>query len=129
VKKYDGRYVKCVLAQHRLGGDGALTSGVGPVLDANVSTQARTICLRDVAGGEDVRIGRAQMLVDDDSVVDLEAGLCSELGTRGDADANDDHVGVDLGAVTQPDAGRRAMSAGQFDRRGPVAQIHTMAAV
>ena len=69
------------------------------MLDANVSTQARTVCLGDVTRGEDVRIGRTQVLVDDDSVVDLEAGRCGQLGARGDADANDDHIGVDRGPV------------------------------
>ena len=36
----------------------------------------------DVAGGEDLRIGRTQMLVDNDSVVDLETGRCGEFGAR-----------------------------------------------
>jgi hypothetical protein len=44
--------------------------------------QARVVCVGDVASGEDVRIGRTQVLVDGDPVVDLEAGRCSEFGAR-----------------------------------------------
>jgi hypothetical protein len=99
------------------------------VLDANVSTQARTVCLGDVTRGEDVRIGRTQVLVDDDSVVDLETGLRGELGAGDGADANDDHVGVDQCPVAEHDTGHRPLPAGYFDRCGPVAQVDTMAAV
>ena len=92
-------------------------------------TQARVVCVGDVAGGEDVGIGRTQVLVDDDSVVDLETGRCSEFGARNGADANDDHVGVDCAPVTQNETGHGPVPAGQFGCRGPVAEVHTVAAV
>jgi hypothetical protein len=117
------------LAEHRLGGDDALTSGIGPVLDTNVPPQARVIRVGDVAGSEDVRIGGAQVLVNDDAVVDLEVGRGGEFGARDDAHANDDHVGIDPRPVAEHDTGRLPVPAGQFGRRGSVAQVHTMAVV
>ena len=69
------------------------------------------------------------MLVNDDAVVDLEAGVCGEFDARGDAYANNDHVRVDPGPVAQHDTGRRPVPARQGGRRGSVAQVHTMAAV
>src|SRR6185437_9576992 len=51
------------LAQHGPGGGRAAVQGVGPVLDANPAAEQRVEGVRDVAGGEDVRIRGAQRLV------------------------------------------------------------------
>ena len=69
------------------------------------------------------------MLIDDDSVVDLEAGLRGEFGAGDGADADDDHVGVDPGSVAQHDAGYHPVSAGQCNCRSSVAKVYTMAVV
>ena len=55
------------------------------------------------------------------------ASAASSVGDG--ADANDDHVGVDSSPVAEHDTGRLSVPAGQFGRRGPVAQVHTVAAV
>jgi hypothetical protein len=78
---------------------------------------------------KDVRIGRVEVLVDDDTVVDLETGCCGELRAGDGPDANDDHVCVNPGPVVQHDTGRGPATPGHFDCRGPVAQFHAMAAV
>ena len=57
----------------------ALVQRVGPVLDADRAAEERVVRVRDVAGGEDVGVARAQVLVDDDAVVDREPGRLGEL--------------------------------------------------
>ena len=63
-----------------------------------------------VAGGVDVLGAGPHRGVDDDAVVDLEAGGLGEAGARDDADPDDGQVGLDLGAVLEPD--RNAVLAG-----------------
>ena len=49
------------------------------MLNANVPPQARAVCLGDVTGSEDVRIGRAQVLVDDDPLSILRPAAAASL--------------------------------------------------
>ena len=53
----------------------------------------------DVAGGVDGRVAGAQCPVHEHAPGHLEAGLAGQLDVRGHADADDDDVGVDRGAV------------------------------
>ena len=50
------------------------------MLDAKTPAQARVVRVGDIARGEDVRVGRAEVLVDDDPVADLEPSVRRELG-------------------------------------------------
>ena len=70
-------------AEHGLGGDGRLVQRVGPVLDAELPAQQRVVGVGDVTGGEDVRVGGAQVLVDQDAVVDVEPGRIGASSTFG----------------------------------------------
>ena len=56
-----------------------------------------------ITRGVDVRVGRAQLRVDDDPVVHLQARRLGELGVGGDADAHDDGIGVDAPTVGERD--------------------------
>jgi hypothetical protein len=96
------------------------------VLDTNVPTQARVVGVGDVTCGEDVHIGGAEMLIDEDPIVDLEAGLCGELGVGSDSDSDEDHVGVDPAPVAQNDSGHRTVSAAEFGNRDLAAQVHAV---
>ena len=84
-------------AEDRLGGDDALTSGACLVLDANMPTKTRAVRMGLSPPAKMSGSGRTR-IVDNDSVVDLETGRGGEFGVRNGADANDDHVGVDLGS-------------------------------
>src|ERR1700746_2594578 len=57
------RVVAHGLAQHGPGGGRTAVQGVGPVLDADTPAEQRVEGVRDVAGGEDVRVRRAQRLI------------------------------------------------------------------
>ena len=72
------------------------------VLDPNRPTlEAREA--RDVAGRVDVRLGRAQPVVDEDAVVDAKARPGGELYVGHDADSHDHRVGFELPAVANGD--------------------------
>ena len=65
----------------------------------------------DVPGGVDVRVGGAQRRVHGDPAVgQVEAGSIGQRDVRDDADADDDGVGRDRGAVAQLDAGDPALT-------------------
>ena len=125
-KKYGRSCVDRIFSEHCLGGGGALASGIRPVLDTQMSTQPRVVGVGDVAGGEDVFIGGAEVLIDDDPVVHGEAGGCGEVAVGGDPHPDEDHVGGDLGSVAQHDCGDGAVPAGQFGHRDLAAQVHAM---
>ena len=72
------------------------------VLDATAPEQ-RVGVGRDVARGVHVGDAGAQVVVDDDAVVDLEAGGLGQGRTREHAHADDGCVGRDVGAVVEPD--------------------------
>ena len=59
---------------------------------------------RDVADRVDVLGGGLEVIVDDDAVIELEAGTLEEPGLRLDANADDGEEGLDLlaEAVTAP---------------------------
>ena len=61
-------------------GGAALVEGVGPVLGAHVAVVVRVPGVGDVAGGVDARDGGLEVLVDDDAVVDMQAGRPCEFG-------------------------------------------------
>src|SRR5690606_24448525 len=93
-----------VLAEHGAGGDGGLVEGVRPVFDPDVGVEQRVVGAGHVAGGEDVGVGGAERGVHEHAVVDLEPGRGGEPGVGFDADASDDGVGLDAGAVGEADA-------------------------
>ena len=86
----------------------ALVERVGPVLDADPLAVEGVVGVGDVAGGEDAGRAGLQVLVDEDPVVDGEAGLRGELGARLHADADDDEVAVERAPVAGADALDRA---------------------
>jgi hypothetical protein len=86
----------------------------------------------DVAGGVDVVVGCAQVTVGEDAVVDVEPAGLRQLDVGGDPDADDDHVGVQLGAVGKLHrAGGRRVGGGRLDRGGgdPAAQVYAVLGV
>jgi len=83
----------------------------------------------DVTGGVDVRVGGAQLRIDPDAVVDLQAGLHGELSGRGDADPDDDRIGLDVAAVGQLHAARPAVAAGDLGYLDAAAQVDRVVAV
>ncbi len=56
---------------------------------------------RDVAGGEDARHARFQVLVHRDAAVHRQSGLFRDRHRRPDADAHDDEVAVERGAAAE----------------------------
>ena len=60
---------------------------------------------------------------------DLQAGRLGELAVWHDADADDDHVGADLGAVGQPDPVGAAAGAGDLRDLDAEAQVDAVLAV
>src|SRR5918992_3768757 len=80
-------------------GQQPLVEGLGPVLDADPPEQ-RVLGVGDVAGGEHA-VGRPQPLVDQDAVVDREAGPLGQVGVGPDPDPDDHNVGGQPGAVSQ----------------------------
>jgi hypothetical protein len=66
------------------------------------------------------------VFVDDDPIVDLEAGLCGELGVGGDSHSDEDHVGVDSAPVVENDTGHGPVLAGEFGHRDLAAQVHAV---
>ena len=87
-----------------------------------------------VARGEDVRVLGAEHAVDDDAVVDGEAGGRGELDPRDDADRDQHRIARDLAAVVEADAGdtvrrrgsRRPGGRGGYRRRPRVAGAHPL---
>ena len=65
------------------------------MLDAHSLAVERMVGVGDVAGGEHAGRGGPQVLVDQDPVVDLQAGVGSEPSPRLHADADDDEVALD----------------------------------
>ena len=91
-----------VAAAGRVGAGGdALVEGVGPVLDTQVAAEVGVPGGGDITGGEHVGGARAQLFVDDDAVVDIEAGGGGELDPRHDTDTDDDEIGGLHVAVAQ----------------------------
>ena len=72
------------------------------VLDA-AAPEERVGVGRDVARGVHVRGAGAQVVVDDDAVVDVDPGGLGEAGAREHADADHRGVAGDLGAVLEAD--------------------------
>ena len=93
----------------------ALSLGHDPVLDAHELADARLRVASDVARGPDARRARPHQGVDDDAVVDAQAGRLGERDARPHADAHDDEVGrehlaaseLDLAGADGPRARRR----------------------
>ena len=88
----------------------------------------RVLDVRDVAGGEHVRRARPQQLVDEDAVVDGEAGLLGEARARLHADADDDEVAVERLPVGGAHALDRARALEGLDA-GPEQHPHAVVGV
>jgi hypothetical protein len=61
-------------------------------------------------------VGAEQVPVDEDAVVDVEPAGPGQFDVRGDADADDDHVGASVVPSASSTAGRRRIGAGGPDR-------------
>ncbi len=109
-------------------GGEALIEGVGPVLDAQMVAIVGVPGGGDVARGVHAGCAGAQLLVDDDAVVDLQAGCDGQLDAGGDPDAYDDEIGgVDV-AVTQNDL-LDSVGAEQLGDAGAQPQLHAVVGV
>src|SRR5690606_2134541 len=75
----------------------------GPVLDADALTGARVRPARDVAGGVDAGRAGLEKRVDEDAVVDLEAGGLRQRGPGPHADADHDQVRGQRLAIIEAD--------------------------
>ena len=62
------------------------------VLDTQPPTQGEARKLGNVAGRVDIRITRAEHLVDDDSATHIQSGGLCQLDIRFNPDANDDNI-------------------------------------
>ena len=73
--------------------------GDDPVLDADQLARSPIGPAGRVAGGEDAGRGGLEILADDDSLLDGEAGRLRQGRRRPHADADDDEVRVESGAA------------------------------
>ena len=117
-----------VSAEHGIRGGDALPVRVVEVLEAYVPTDAIRPPARDVTGGEDLGDVGASLGVDDDPVVDPQAGCGGRRHVGFDADADHDQIpghGAGIGEFDQDTVG------GGADRldRSAGAQVDTVAAV
>ena len=86
----------------QVGGDRRpLLGRVRPVLDAQLLVEVGVGPAGDVAGGVDARHRGAQRGVADDAVAERQRAALEPAGDRRHADADDDHVGRDDGAVAE----------------------------
>src|SRR4051794_36089983 len=87
------------LAGDRAARDLALRERVGPVLDGEPPARGRVVSERDIARGEDVRVARAHLRVDDDAAaLDREPGRLRQPRARVDAVGEQDQLGLDRSA-------------------------------
>jgi hypothetical protein len=91
--------------EHRLGCDRRAMQRVGPVFGPQMPAVEGPVRIRDIAHRIDVRILRAQHLVDDDPVVAAQPCLLRELDVRRCTDPNDDRVRRELAAFTGQNTG------------------------
>jgi hypothetical protein len=73
------------------------------MLDADALTVEGMLGVGNVAGGEHAGHARLELLVDEDAVVQVEAGVRGELDPRLHANADDDEVAIDRAAVAGAD--------------------------
>ena len=95
---------------------------VVPVLDTEPVAQQRIASVGDVPGGPHVRIGGSQPFVDEDAVVDDQAGLLGQAGIRDGADPYQHDICRQYLAV-HPDAGDHAVATLEPVDADPGAQI------
>jgi hypothetical protein len=74
-----------------------------------------------LADGVDVGVVGAQLVVDDDAALDLQARQDADVGVRPDAGGDDEEVGLDLPAVGQP---HTADAVAADDLGGEDVQVH-----
>ena len=75
--------------------------GVVPVLDAQMTTEQRVVGVRHVSGCVDVRLGGAQLCVDDDAVVDGRPAASASSTSGQHADPDHEQVGLERRPVCQ----------------------------
>ena len=92
-------------AKHVLRRDHALPDGVVPVLNAQMTTEQWVVGVRHVAGCVDVRLRGAQLCIDHDAVVCLQAGGHGQGGLRQHTDPDHNQVGLERRPVCQADDG------------------------
>src|SRR4051812_31030726 len=80
-----------------------LTLGHDPVLDADVLARVRIRPARNIARCEDSALARFEILVNDDAMVQGEAGRLGQRNCWPDADAHDDQIGVERAAAAEAD--------------------------
>src|SRR6185503_21338885 len=98
-------------ASHVHAGELALHPCIVPALEPPRLFEERGWEEGDVSGGEDAGIRRAQVLVDDDTVADLQAGALGERDRWRDAERYQHDVGVNARSAlrARPEATLRAL--------------------
>ncbi len=114
MKKYGSRSYGVPSPQHVVGRVLALLDGVVPVLDADRCPVSRVVGPGDVTGCVDPGDLGLQELVGVDAACGRDDAWRGELDVRDGADAHDEQVDLDEGAVREPDAGD---SFSRLDRR------------
>ena len=84
--------------------------------------------VRDVAGGEHAGRAGLQVLVDEDAVLDGDAGRGGEPAARLNADADDHEIAVQRAAVARADALDRCLALESLDA-GPAQHPHAVVGV
>ena len=103
-----------------MGGDAApLVDGILHRFETNPANSVRGREVGAVADRQDRWVDSDQAFVDDDTVVDGEPGIASELGVGNDADADQDEVGREALAVGRLDAGHPPVRAKDARHPGP----------
>ena len=107
-------------AEQRRGGNLGLMNRVRHGFEPHAALEQGVRMVRAVAGREDVRIGRARELVDDDAVAAGQPGGGGELDVGHDADADDHDVARELSAVDGLDRSHAGRAVQRLDCRAAV---------
>lgn len=98
-RRLEGLLCAEYIARRRL----PLAFGGDEMLDPDPLAAVAIRPARDIAGGEDARSAGFEIFIDEDAVIDGEAGLLGERRERAHADADDDEIGRNARATRQSD--------------------------
>ena len=130
LREEDRQLVVCLVRACELAAEvRALRVRVRPVLDPPHAARGRVRVPGDVADRVHVRERGAEPLVDDDSVLDVRAGVLRQLDVRHDADADDREEALDRPAVRRPRPGQQASVARELLELGLEQDLDALAPV